>query len=122
MISVYIFHERFTIEDFVELSRGSMDDKICSNADLWKKKSKTYEESASAAYTCKIHVKCLFKTLSFQKTSKTLKRPKEKRSFLRIVGVLCIYKHFHTLRATNTYQLNEAGIYALPLKAGQTVP
>lgn len=55
MISVYIFHERFTIEDFVELSRGSMDDKICSNADLWKKKSKT------SGYTCKIHVKCLFK-------------------------------------------------------------
>jgi len=34
-----------TIEDFIELSRGSMDDKICSNADLWKEKSKTYEES-----------------------------------------------------------------------------
>lgn len=53
-MSVYMMHEYFTIEDFVELSRGSMDDKICRNADLRKNKS-TYEENKSGVCICTTH-------------------------------------------------------------------
>ncbi len=50
---IYIYMRHFTIEDFIELSRGSMDDKICSNADLWKHKN-TYVDNKSGV-CCTTH-------------------------------------------------------------------